>query len=307
MKEVVFVEGVNGAGKDYFLDNVHKYFPHSTVHYAPKDNHTHAAPYEAAFITYNTIFESIKKDKTSDTAFIYRSPITELVYNKFYTRASNIFLKTQLMNLMIGFMNETRSQVVYLNPDIDTLSNRRPGVPPENFTELKALYDIELVHYIKSDRLKEFNSFDEFISLIDIQIDSLDNEKYVFMDVDDTLVQYATSFRKNFPNGKCNCVGVFSPPEDYLPIKFISGREQTFDCLNSPYGDIFKSSYNYKYAFFKRMLERRQFFIWYDDYFTIQAQLADEFSEYVKFSLETVKINDNTIGRLEGIVRNSGL
>jgi len=295
MKEVVFVEGINSAGKDYFLDHVQQYFPQSLVYYAPKENHEHAGICNASYITYNTIFRSIEKDTTQRTAFIYRSPITETVYNAYYNRKIELEPQMNLAKLMNDFMDNTRSLIVYLDPPNNIILQRRPKMITDEILRLKELYRETLYKF--KGKVEIFESFDSFIGLIDKQINSLNVKCMpVFMDVDDTLLQYKHSFRKNFPNGKCDCIGIFKPDEMNLPIVFISGRPQAFDSLQSPYFNIFKSSYNYKYAFFKRMIERKLFFIWYDDYFTIQARLADEFDN-LDFSFR--KCNSNRVGRLE--------
>jgi hypothetical protein len=295
MKEVVFVEGVNGAGKDYFLDKLNTYFPHNEIFYAPKDNHLHAGVTEAAFITYNTIFRSIEKDTSRNTAFIYRSPITEFVSNKFYNREVPSGLENDLLGLMKGFMASKRCTILYLNPPEKILHERRPKLSIDDILKLKAYYVAFLANNFR-DFVVTYDSWDAFIGEIDKQIETLPCGRVLFMDYDDTLLQYKDNYRRDFPNGKCEVTGIFSPPEKDLPIIFISGREQNIHCLTSPYVNMFKSSYNYKYAFFRKLLERNKFFVWYDDYITIQAQLADEFSN-TRFTITNNRINK--IGRLE--------
>jgi hypothetical protein len=297
-KEVIFVEGVNGAGKDYFLDHVHQYFPKSTIYYAPKDNVEHADWCEAAYITYNTILRSIDKDSSSNTSFVYRSPLTDFVYNKFYNREISAEKEIMLVKLLEAFFEKYLCTILYLEPEDDLIKIRRPQMTFENIKALKKLYGIFLykIQSVNYTRMT-LSSFDAFIKKLDTQISDLPARAKLFMDVDDTLIQYPYSYRKSWPDKPCECIGLFTPPEN-LPITFISGREHSFPSILSPYPNAFKSSYNYKYAFFKRMIELDKKFIWYDDYFTIQAQLADEYSQ-LDFRLVNAGQPHRLIGRLE--------
>jgi hypothetical protein len=295
--EVVFLEGGNSSGKDYFIDNAQRYFPQSNVFYAPKDNFKHAPIYDSAYVTFNTIYESIKKDTTNRINFVYRSPLTEMVYNRYYDRPVDTVKAHELFELWDKFSTSFSSSIIYLNPTMETIKERRPKFD-ENQDEIRRLYSEVLLDYSSGFNLTVETSFDTFLDRILTLVAKLPKEKFILSDVDDTFFTYSKSYRKDFPDGGKELVKVFYPPEAINhPLIFISGRQQSFPCLYSPVFNLFKSSFNFKYAFIKLVIENTEKkFIMYDDYLPLLAKIADDFD----LDFSTVYVTPtHIIGRIE--------
>ena len=301
MKEVLFIEGQYGAGKDYFLDHAQKYFPNTTLYYAPKSNLMREPQYNSSFITYNTIFNSIEKDSrdsSRNVALIYRSPLTAFVCKEFYERSVDKAAEVELRNLFFHFFNRHLCKILCLSPDMSQLREARPNISIKEQIKMGLLYSKIITDNNLRDKVAFYTSFDEVLNTIQVQVKTI-QDKTVFMDVDDTMLQYENHFRHNWPNGGGEVINAFVPSELQelgVNLKFITGRKQSFPAITSPISNLFASSYNYKYAFFKLLIESTSHeFVWYDDFIQIQAQLADEFP-VLQFS--TFNTKNAIIGRL---------
>jgi len=286
-QEVVFVEGVNGTGKDYFLEKSREYFPNVIPYYAPKSNFS--IPINDSFVTFNTIFRSIEMNG-GKPSFIYRSPITELVYDRYFGR--DLSGAERLLKLFFEFLTSDvyTSRVVYLKPlHWSVVQQRRPSMKEEDLCLLDRMYHEEFAKYGVS--IIYLEEFDSLLKRLDHQIESLP-EKFVLVDVDNTYYQYGGSeenFRESIP------VSLWEPKESVsLASIFISGRpHEEIGALQSPFYEILRSSVSYKYSLIKRLLETTdKKFILYDDYLYILTLL------YEHFDLSLDKVDGKNIWRL---------
>lgn len=275
MKEVIFVEGLNSSGKDYFLDNCQKYFPASSVYYAPKENYKR--PYESCFSTYNTIFTSIQKDTSIYPSFVYRSPITEFVCIDFFRRRRDLTEEFYLIELLKKFMATFKCSFIYLQTPFKTLKDRGFEYTAVDFTFFEQLYD------------SYFNQFDispvyeESITSLYNRLDGYtkDLKNSVLVDIDGTHY---------LPSGK-----IWNPSE--VTTQYISGlqHDEFSNILYSPFKDVFISSFNFKYALMKKLCEKKKKFILYDNYLTLTAKAATDLN--LKYSI--IDTRENLIGRLD--------
>lgn len=88
-KKTLILEGTNGIGKDVFIQKILDYCPYYKIHYASSDivnevkGQEHLLPL-MGYTAFETIYTSIRRDPTNYPHIQYRSPLTNLVYNRMY-------------------------------------------------------------------------------------------------------------------------------------------------------------------------------------------------------------------------------
>jgi hypothetical protein len=274
MREVIFIEGINRAGKDWFMDESVKYFPNVNMYYSPRANFEHyPRPAETSWITFNTTFTSILKNSPGKPSFIYRSPITDMVYNDFFGRKR---ADDDLAKLLKDFSTKVSCSAIFLKPCYEILQSRQCEW---SMTQCDTLME-KYLEYFKDFAipLTVCDSFDHYIGKIRAIVDKLPNN-VALIDVDDTLYQYEKSLRKTHKFSKMvELEKSFSTIPANFEKVYLSGMShpEITGLIESPLAPL-KSSFSFKYSLIKILAEETEKkFILVDDYLPLLAKLADD-------------------------------
>lgn len=94
----LIIEGTNGIGKDVLLKYFVKHIPIANIYYAPSSNIANLGVerYEdTCYTTFNTIEESINKLSSKADSIQYRSPLTNIIYNKIMRPEEKILMEAE--------------------------------------------------------------------------------------------------------------------------------------------------------------------------------------------------------------------
>jgi len=162
-KEVIFIEGTDLSGKDFFIN---KYFKKDlTVFYPPSDNFFDKnIPYEvqrryAWMLTFNTIFVNIEESKTF-TNIVYRSPISNYIYNKFFKLKDDLkdYLE-YLENIQKRFNYNFSFWVIFQSKDVLYKRFEKRGDKNIKFDK-KHIDELYELYQLVFKKLKKENKFD---------------------------------------------------------------------------------------------------------------------------------------------------
>ena len=125
---IIFVDGPDKAGKDYFLKFLSSRIP-INIFYAGGHNffsYSDSVKKVAYDITYRTILDSISKQQYKEVNFVYRSPFTDYVYNELFNRHNLKKPLDSYFDLLSDYDDYVRkdSEFLFILPSIEELLSR---------------------------------------------------------------------------------------------------------------------------------------------------------------------------------------